>query len=53
MFLVWKSPVSLAGDIRATGLLTIRQSQFNAASPLAQFLFPLADMAGAMLEVVQ
>ncbi|WP_168184817.1 hypothetical protein [Thalassospira sp. MCCC 1A01428] len=48
-----KSPVSLAGDIRATGLSTIRQSQFNAAYPFAQFLFPLADIAGAMLEGVK
>jgi hypothetical protein len=53
MLIVWKSPVSRGGDIRAKGLSIIKQSQFNAAYPFAQFLFPLADIAGAMLEGVK
>lgn len=53
MLIVWKSPASRGGDVRAKGLSIIRRDYCNAAYPFAQFLFPLADIAGAMLEGVK
>lgn len=48
-----KSPVSPASDIRARVIVFYRLPDPNRISPFAQFLFPLADMAGVMLEGLQ